>query len=359
MTNDQQGAVTVARPGGTRTRQQAPLLLWHADPSLGDPDDDYAAALLGALAAEGRARLAAVVVNRRPAEARARQFGATLAALGIRHGNGQHVPVGTGAGSIGRPMPAIHPGAPAAAAPPPADGRMMQAVMLSQAPDASVTILATTALTDVDWLLATHAGLAQRKVRAIVMMSDARPGPAGTWIPGDAVNNLADPGAASRVFAALQGPAWRHVQATVVSRWAVLGAGEASPAFLDQLAAASPVAAWLRDRARHSINERWASFCRGEVPGRTRESFTASHLGGRDPGRGPGDPVYDLVTGIPLYDAVAALAAAEPWWLKPEPAAAAPNFSIAGTSSGSCGVADPAGLRGRLAGLLARGFAAA
>lgn len=342
-------AVTAVPPG--------PVVIWHADPSLGDPDDDYAAALLGALAAEGRADLAGVVVNRVPADVRARQFAATLAALAIRRG-GKHVPVGVGAGWVGRPMPPVRPGAPATAAPPPVDGRELQSALLSQALDGSVTILVTTALTDLDWLLAARAGVARRKVRAIVMMSDARPGAAGRWVPGDAVNNLVDLQSAARVFAALQEPEWRHVQVTVVSRWAVLGAGEASPAFLDKLAAASPVAAWLRDRARHSMNERWASFCRGDVPGRTRATFIDNHLGGEDPGRGPGDPVYDLVTGIPVYDAVAALAATEPWWFQAEPGTIAPNFSVAGTSSAGTGVPDPAGLEERLASLLAVGFSA-
>jgi hypothetical protein len=107
------------------------------------------------------------------------------------------------------------------------------------------------------------------------------------------------------------------------------------------------------------MNERWAAFCRGEIPGRDRAAFVANHLGGRDPGRASGEPVYDLVTGIPLYDAVAAIAAAEPGWFQPEPGVRAPNFSVIGTSRAAPGVRDPLGLRARLGGLLLRGFGAA
>jgi inosine-uridine nucleoside N-ribohydrolase len=237
---------------GSRRRQE-PVLLWHADPVLGDPDDDYAAAVLLALSGEGAVALAGVVVNRRPVEVRAKHFPAVLAALGVQL-HGQPVPVGTGAGTIGRPMPPVHPGVPIVPAPPPVDGRQLQAELLRQARDESVTVLVTTGLTDLDWLLHAYGRLARRKIRAIIMMSDARPGgPPETgapWLPGDAANNTVDPAAAARVFARLQETVWRHVQVTVVSRWAVLGAGEVTPAFLDKLAAASPVAAWLRDRAR-------------------------------------------------------------------------------------------------------------
>jgi inosine-uridine nucleoside N-ribohydrolase len=337
------------------------MLLWHADPVLGDPDDDYAAGVLLALSREAEVSLAGVVVNRRPVDDRARHFAAVLAALGIQW-HGRPVPIGTGADSIGRPMPPVHPGAPVAPAPPPVDAHQLQARLLRQAPDESVTVLATTALTDLDWLLHTHERLARRKIKAVIMMSDARPsGPPGTgapWVPGDAANNAVDPEAAARVFACLQDPIWRHVQVMVISRWAVLGAGEVAPAFLDRLAAANPVAAWLRERAVCSMNERWSSFCRGEIPGRDRAAFVANHLGGRDPGRTADKPVYDLVTGIPLYDAVAAIAAVEPGLFQPEPGVCAPNFSVVGTSRATPGVRDPAGLRARLAGLLLRGFGA-
>jgi hypothetical protein len=260
-------------------------------------------------------------------------------------------------------MPSVHPGVPIIPAPPPVDGRRLQVGTLGQAPDESVTVLATTALTDLDWLLHTHDRLARRKIRAVIMMSDARPGgrpgTSAPWVPGDAANNAVDPAAAARVFACLQEPAWRHVPVTVVSRWAVLGAGEVTPAFLDRLAAASPVAAWLRDRAICSMNDRWASFCRGEIPGRDRAAFVANHLGGRDPGRAASEPVYDLVTGIPLYDVVAAIAAAEPGWFQPEGGVCAPNFSVIGTSRAAHGVRDSAGLRERVACLLLRGFGTA
>jgi len=349
-------------PAGRRGGDgQAPVLLWHADPVLGDPDDDYAAAALRALSDEGAAVLAGVVVNRRPVEVRAAHFPSVLAALGVHRG-GVPVPVGTRSGTVGRPMPPVHPGVPRVPAPPPAEGRQLQARLLGAAADGSVTVLVTTALTDLDWLLSAHPELVRAKVRAIVMMSDARaggpPGSGAPWVPGDAANNLTDPGAAARVFACLQEPAWSHVAVGVVSRWAVLGAGEAAPAFLDRLAAASPVAAWLRDRAGASMNERWASFCRGEVPGRSRQGFVAAHLGGRDPGRAAGEPVFDLVAGVPLYDVVAAIAAVEPGWFRPEPGQRAPGFSVTGASPAVTGVRDPAGLRERMAGLLLHGFGA-
>jgi hypothetical protein len=348
--------VTRPRPGGAR---EPARLLWHTDPSCGDPDDDLAAAVLKELAAEGVISLAAAVVNRRPAPARARQFGATLAALGLT-ADGRPLPVGTGDGTIGRPMPPVHPGAPQAHAPGPLDGRRLQETTLRQAPDASLCLLATTALTDLDWLLDEHEDLARRKLRAITIMADARPaaGPAAAWEPGNATNCTVDPGSAARVYARLQRPAWRHVPVSVVSRWAVLAAGEVTPALLDDLARASPVAAWLRDRAAASMNERWGSFCRGTVPGRSRQVFVDCHLGGRDPGRGAGEPVFDLITGVPVYDAVAAVAAVEPHWFMPAADPRAPNFTVIGTSPADTGVRNPGELRERLAVLLRRGFGA-
>jgi hypothetical protein len=353
------GLPALARPAVSRIARPGPArLLWHTDPSCGDPDDDLAAAALKALAAEQRVAPVGAVVNRRPAATRAAQFAATLAALGLTTADGRPVPVGTGA-NVGRPMPPLHPGAPQAPAPAPVDGRVLQEQVLRRAPDRSVTLLVTTALTDLDWLLARHGELALAKLRAVTIMADAVPAAAGAaaaWKPGDATNCTVDLGPAARAYAVLQLPAWRHVTVTVVSRWAVLAGGEVPPAFLDELAACSPVAAWLRSRAAASMDERWASFCRGAVPGRSRASFVASHLGGRDPGRTAEEPVFDLLTGIPVYDAVAAIAAAEPHWFAPASDPRAPNFQVIGTCAAASGVRDPAGLRDRLAGLLRQGF---
>jgi hypothetical protein len=52
-----------------------------------------------------------------------------------------------------------------------------------------------------------------------------------------------------------------------------------------------------------AANERWGSFCRGTVPGRSRQVFVDSHLGGRDPGRAADEPVFYLIAGVPVYDA--------------------------------------------------------
>lgn len=335
-----------------------PVLL-HTDPSRGDPDDDYAAILIKALVDEGQVDLVGVVVNRQPARERAEQFGSTLAALGV-HRHGHPVPVGIGASHIGRPMGPVPTGAPDHPAPPPIDAHDLQRRALAEADDGSLVVLVTTAATDLDWLMTQDT--APRKIRAILMMGDAVPAEPGTgdrWAPGDAVNNLVDQHAARRVFARLQTPAWRHVTMTVVSRWAAFAGGQVRPDQLDDLARANPAAAWLRDRVAASMNERWTAFNNGEVAGRTRATFVANHLGGTDPGRRPDESVFDLVTAIPIYDALVPLAACEPELFAPTVDRGAPNFRVIGLHREQPGVPDGAALHRRLVELLTNGVGAA
>lgn len=298
-------------------------MFWHAGPGLDDPGDDLAAAALKALSGEGTAELAGVLVNGQPAWRRASLFAAALGALGLRSPSGP-LPVGAGAECAGRVMPPAPAGALRFPALPPVDGCRLALDVLAQAPDASVTVLVTTAMTDLDWLLCHHPGLARRKLRAVVAMSGARrlPATSGTaWEPGDEASATADMAAARRVFDCMQSIPWRHVPMTVVCRGAATAAGQVTPGILG----------WNR-------------------------ASSGSHLAGRDPERAADGPVLDLAGGVPAGSAVAVVAAVEPYWFQPEADPRAPSFSVIGAVRGNPGVRDPAGLNARLAGLLRDGF---
>jgi hypothetical protein len=330
-------------------------VLWHTDPSVGDPDDDYAAAVLKALSDSWQVSLVGAVVNRRPAQERAEQFARTLAALGLRC-DGAAVPVGVGARDIGREMAPVAAGAPDGSAPAPVDGRELQRQVLAE--DGSLTVLVTTAATDLDWLLEQPG--ARERIAEVVMMGDAdlRVGDAGAgpWVPGSATNNLVDRAAAGRVFERLQADAWRHVRFTVVSRWAVFAAGQVAPQELNRLAAGSKVARWLRDRVAASLDERWTAFASGQIAGRSRETFVANHLEGRDPGRGADEPIFDLVPLVPIYDALAAMAICERWWMSAQVDSRAPNVVVVGTGPDRPGVTLAAAAKARLVDLLRDGL---
>ncbi len=286
-------------------------LLWHAAPTFGPVDDDYAAAVLRALADERLVAPVGVVACGRPAAERAEQAAQTLWALGLHH-HGDPVPVGIGA-DAGDGSDALAPGAPSRLALPALPAGELHRQVLDDADDHSLTVLVTAGPSDLADL--TERPDAPSKLRAVVVLLDD--GWTGcTWEPPRPPRDLPGRDRVIRTWARLRSPAWRHVQVTLVSRSATRAAGPLDVDLLDRLAVHGEVAAWFRERHRISPN---AQAC--------------------------------------LAPSVALLAAVQPSYFEPVPDGRSSNLALIGVGQHFPGVPSSMMLARRLADLVTVGLA--
>jgi hypothetical protein len=318
----------------------------------GGPYGEYLLLVLKAYQRLGMIDLRAVVANEYPAADRARLAQGTLRALGMT------TPVAVGSDCVRRRGDAPRFDAPYSSEPVSLRGKSLLIEALTCARPRSVELLLTSTLSDAESLFAAHTALCQDRLASVTIMAGAAYDmPAARWVPDMSDNNVTDPRSAVALFARLQNPDWRHVRVRVLSRFAV-DDGRVPKRFLTSLAATGhPVPAWLLARTEDAIEQCWRAVRRppgvlGILPAdRDLEWFANTILGGRDPRCSAGDPIWDRVRSVPLFDVVAGVAAVESWYFTAASHLAQANFEVIGQERDT-GVRDPDALTRRITELL-------